>query len=106
MVNTFNDLLDRQIIFNQAVLFIKERVVLIIICGWKILSVQWLVRVSAPEHHQIFNILLWGAISSCFFFFFAFQTMKGFYEDLAVTVLGSNLVWGSIEDRDGGKYEK
>lgn len=61
-------------------------------------------EISSPEHHQTFNILLWGAISSyffSFFFFLAFQSIKRFFEDLALTVLGSNLVLGSMEYRVG-----
>lgn len=74
----------------------QKNIVLIIRTSWKIVLAQWLVKV---EHYQIFNILQYCEV--LFLAFFAFQSMKGFYEDLAVTVLGSNLVGGSMEYRVG-----
>lgn len=60
-------------------------------------SVQWFVSFQPLNTNRLL-------ISHCevlFLAFFAFQSMKGFYEDLAVTVLGSYLVLGSMEYRVG-----
>lgn len=45
----------------------------------------------ATEHHQIFNILLTKVL-----YLASFLNFKVFYEDLVVTVLGTNLVWGGV----------
>ena len=68
-----------------------------------ILQLESSVCAVACESFQPLNTtrLLISYCEVLFLAFFAFQSMKGFYEDLAVTVPGSNLVWGSMEHRVG-----
>lgn len=46
----------------------------------------------ATEHHQTFNILVTKVL-----YLASFLNFKVFYEDLVVTVLGTDLVWGGVE---------
>lgn len=96
MVHIFNEGLDRRIIFNKVVIR-KES---------STNYTMWLensVCAMACESFQPLNTtrLLISYCEVLFLAFFAFQSMKGFYEDLAVTALGSNLVSGNIKYRVG-----